>query len=159
MKIASTLISILVAVLSFQGLALGQVKFPKEKIKIGPETIFVEVARTPEQLSQGLMFRTKMAPNEGMLFIFPDQDIRSFWMKNTFLALSIGFFDKQKILVDIQDMQPVKSEMESSPPSYQSRKPAQYALEMNQGWFKKNSINIGDHFEFVTVPKKAAKKD
>lgn len=135
----------LVLLLSWPSLA--QVQFGKEQIKVGGKTIQVEIAETSEQLSHGLMFRTKMKANSGMLFIFPDEEKRSFWMKNTFIPLSIGFFDGKKILVDIQDMQPVKSEMEKTPPSYLSLKPAKYALEMNQGWFKKNGVKVGDQLE------------
>lgn len=148
---------ILVFVLAFQALAYGQVKFPKQKITVGGKTITAEIAESNEQLQRGLMFRTKMGADEGMLFIFPDQETRSFWMKNTFLPLSIGFFDEGKILVDIQDMAPVKSEMETTPPSYVSAKPAKYALEMNQGWFAKNKIAVGAKFEMNSHSKKSAK--
>lgn len=77
-------------------------------------------------------------------------------MKNTFIPLSIGFFNSKKVLVDIQDMEPAKSEMDQNPKSYLSRSPAQYALEVNQGWFQKNKIKLGDRFELVgeTGPKK-----
>ncbi len=73
-------------------------------------------------------------------------------MKNTFIPLSIGFFDSQKTLVDIQDMEPVKSEMDQNPKSYLSQSPAQFALEVNQGWFAKNKIKIGDRFEIIEKP-------
>lgn len=127
--------------------ANAEVQFAKQKIKVGSKTITVEIAETSGQLSKGLMFRKEMAVDEGMLFIFPDLDTRSFWMKNTFIPLSIGFFDQSQKLIDIQDMRPVKSEMETNPPSYISRKPAKYALEMNQGWFAKNKVKVGDKLE------------
>ena len=138
-------------------LAHAEIKFPKEKIKLAGKTINVEVARTNAQLSQGLMYRTHMGENDGMIFVFPDVATRSFWMKNTFLPLSIGFFDDEKILVDIQDMAPVKSEMETMPPSYVSAKPARYALEMNQGWFKKNGVKVGAKFEGLGEKKNSGK--
>lgn len=148
---------VLLASLLTSTLAHAAVKFPKEKIRLGGKTLTVEVARTPEQLSHGLMYRTKMGENEGMIFVFPDVDTRSFWMKNTFIPLSIGFFDEKKILVDIQDMEPVKSEMVTTPPSYVSAKPAKYALEMNRGWFHKNSIKIGAKFEGLEDRKSSGK--
>lgn len=119
------------------------VQFGKKKIKVGGVPLTVEIADTPEKTSRGLMFRQKLDEGTGMLFIFPDEEIRSFWMKNTFIPLSIGFFDSGKKLVDIQDMKPVKSELESNPPSYLSAAPARYALEVPKGWFKKKKIKLG----------------
>lgn len=148
---AKNFILVVLVLVSSVGLAAPQ--FPKEEIKLGNKLIRIEVARTRDQLSHGLMYRESLKPDEGMLFIFPDQDVRSFWMKNTFIALSIGFFDQDRILVDIQDMRPVSSEAEKSPPSYMSAKPAQYALEMNQGWFKRNKIKTGMRFDFVKPSK------
>lgn len=139
-------------------LAHAEIKFPKEKIKLGGKTITVEVARSNEQLARGLMYRTQMGENDGMIFIFPDVDTRSFWMKNTFIDLSIGFFDEGKILVDIQEMDAVKSEMVATPPSYVSAKPAKYALEMNRGWFAKNSVKIGAKFEGLNDTKTPRKR-
>ena len=111
----------------------------KQKIKIGHKVVVVEVADTPDKASQGLMFRTKLEDDSGMLFVFDSEEIRNFWMKNTFIDLSIGFFNKDKVLVDIQEMQSVKSIMEQ-PKSYESREKAKYALEMNKNWFTKNKI-------------------
>lgn len=130
--------------------------FSKQKLKLGSQTIQVEIADTPQLSSRGLMFRQKLPENQGMLFIFQGDQLRSFWMKNTFIPLSIGFFSSKKVLVDIQDMEPAKSEMDQNPKSYLSRSPAQYALEVNQGWFQKNKIKLGDRFELVgeTGPKK-----
>lgn len=121
--------------------------FPKKKIQINGKTITVEVAETPAQQQQGLMFREKLAANAGMIFVFPDEDIRSFWMKNTYIDLSIGYFDKNRKLIDIQDMK-ATSVAQTNFPSYVSRAPAQYALEMNQGWFKKQGVKLGDKFSW-----------
>lgn len=85
-----------------------------------------------------------------MLFVYDKQQVLSFWMKNTFIPLSIGFFDRNKKLVDIQDMEPMKSIMQEPQISYQSKFPAKYALEMNKGWFKKNQIKLGTRFKFVS---------
>lgn len=103
----------------------------------------VEVAQTPQQLARGLMFRPRLAENEGMLFIFEDEQTRSFWMKNTLIDLSIGFFDKNQTLVDVQEMKSGKGIPDSALKSYLSVKPAKYALEMNTGWFDKKKIKIG----------------
>jgi len=114
-----------------QGKALVQLTIKGKKIR-------VEVARTEEEKSQGLMFRDKLAPDEGMLFIYEREDFLSFWMKNTPLPLSIAFLDQRGKIVDIQDMVPFSLQ------THVSAFPAQYALEVNQGWFKQKGISIGD---------------
>ena len=73
-----------------------EVTFQTQSIKVGKKTVLVEIAKAAKQRSQGLMFRTKLDAGKGMLFIFPKQKLRSFWMKNTFIPLSLGFFDKTK---------------------------------------------------------------
>ncbi|OQW47816.1 MAG: hypothetical protein A4S09_14700 [Proteobacteria bacterium SG_bin7] len=126
----------------------SEVKFEKKRIKIGTATLTVEIADTPERLNRGLMDRQKMGEDEGMLFIFSEEDIRHFWMKNTYIPLSIGFFSKDKKLVDVQDMDAVRSAVEI-PKNYSSKKPAKYALEVNQGWFSRHKIRPKYAFEFV----------
>lgn len=123
------------------------ITFKKEKITLDGKTIPVELAETPEQHERGLMFRKSMPENEGMLFVFSNEEVRYFWMKNTFIDLSIGYFDKEKTLIDIQEMKSA-SMMETRPPSYPSAKPAKYALEMNKGWFAKNKVKLGQKFQF-----------
>jgi len=111
--------------------AFVQLTFKAKKIK-------AEVARTEEEKSQGLMFRDKLGPDEGMLFIYEREDFLSFWMKNTPLPLSIAFLDPRGKIVDIQDMEPFNLR------THTSARPAMYALEMNKGWFKKNGVKVGD---------------
>lgn len=123
--------------------AKTEVQFLKKTIQVGKKNLQVEIADSPEKAARGLMFRTSLKENDGMLFIFQNEEIRHFWMKNTFIPLSIGFFDKNKKLVDIQEMQPVTSEMQKNIPTYTSKKPAQFVLEMPSGWFNKNKIRMG----------------
>ncbi len=108
------------------------------QLMIKGKKIRVEVARTEEEKSQGLMFRDKLGPDEGMLFIYEREDFLSFWMKNTPLPLSIAFLDPRGKIVDIQDMEPFDLR------THTSARAALYALEMNKGWFKKNGIRVGD---------------
>jgi uncharacterized membrane protein (UPF0127 family) len=114
----------------------------KEWIQVGPEKIQVELALTPKEQSKGLMFRHELAEESGMLFVFKDERPLNFWMKNTFIPLSIGYFDAKGKLIDIQEMRPVTSEMET-PSTYPSHGPASFALEMNPGWFEKHHIKVG----------------
>ncbi len=124
------------------------VSFKKKIAKIGTKTITVEIAETSKQLEHGLMYRKKMGADSGMLFIFPDEQTRMFWMKNTLIDLSIGYFNKQKKLVDIQEMKASTSLMQQDLPGYASKNPAMFALEMNKGWFKKNKIELGAEIKF-----------
>lgn len=123
--------------------AFAEMTFPSKKIQVASHELEVEIAKTPQQHAQGLMFRTQMGENEGMLFIFEGEQTRSFWMKNTLIDLSIGFFDKNGTLVDVQEMKSGKGIPESALKSYLSVKPAKYALEMNKGWFDRKKIKIG----------------
>lgn len=145
MKIYLYVILLLVGISTAQA-QIERPKFSKTKVRLASKIIEVEVADEPEEWSHGLMFKKSMHEDEGMLFVFPNSEIRSFWMKNTFIPLTIGYFDSNRRLINTVDMKPVKSEMESNLPSYKSEAPAKYALEMNQGWFKKNQVKPGEVF-------------
>ncbi len=131
------LMTLLIAV---EGLAFS---FAKKQIQLGSKTLVVEIAETDEQHQRGLMYRDKLSNDEGMLFIFKEEAPRFFWMKNTLIDLSIGYFDKNGDLIDIQEMKSGKGIPDSALPSYPSAKPAKFALEMRKGWFAENKIKIG----------------
>ncbi len=136
--------------LSWGANSKNDVKFEKAVIELAGKKIKVEIAQTMEQHERGLMFRKSLGPDEGMLFVFDYEQPLSFWMKNTLINLSIGYFDKVKRLVDIQEMK-ATSVMEQNPPSYPSKAPAMYALEMSQGWFSKNKIKLGSVLKLKSV--------
>ena len=121
--------------------------FTKKKIQINKTSLEVEVAETQEQHSYGLMFRNKLPENYGMMFVFESAQPRSFWMKNTFIDLSIGYFDENKVLFQIIDMKATNM-MQKEFPSYESSAPAQFALEVPKGWFQKNGVKVGDKFNW-----------
>jgi uncharacterized membrane protein (UPF0127 family) len=114
-----------------------QPKLPTTPLTIGLHVVQAELAVTPEQQATGMMFRTTMGINEGMLFVAEERGVRCFWMRNTLLPLSIAFIDDDGIIVNIADMQP-RSEQ-----SHCSARPVRFALEMNQGWFAKRGIKPG----------------
>ncbi len=103
----------------------------------------VEVANNIFERARGLMYRTALGVNRGMLFVYPEEQKLSFWMRNTLIPLSIAFIDSELRIVDIQDMRPLDDE----PPSYVSPGPAQYALEVNQGFFEERGVKVGDRVE------------
>jgi uncharacterized protein len=108
------------------------------QLTVKEKKIKAEVARTEDEKSRGLMFREKLGPDEGMLFIYEREDFLSFWMKNTALPLSIAFLDPIGRIVDLQDMEPFNLR------THTSARPARYALEMNRNWFQKNGVKVGD---------------
>lgn len=98
----------------------------------------VEIADTDAERQMGLMGREALAADAGMLFVFDTEQPLSFWMKDTLIPLSIAFIDAQGTIVDIQDMQP----LDETP--HDSAAPAQYALEVNQGFFAERGIQVGN---------------
>ena len=105
--------------------------FSKKKIVINKVVLDVEVAETQEQHNYGLMNRDHLPENLGMMFVFKESEIRSFWMKNTFIDLSIGYFDQNKVLFQILDMKATNLAQKEFP-SYSSSGPAQYALVVSE---------------------------
>lgn len=119
-------------------------------LRIGSAQLYVEIASTTDTRNLGLMHRESLPENHGMLFVYDAPETLSFWMKNTRIPLTIGFFNAEKILLQTEDMDPPKS---SQLPLrvYKSSKPALYALEVPQHWFIKNKISIGDKFSLQDV--------
>src|SRR5215203_1946053 len=103
--------------------------------------VHVEIADTPGERHTGLMGRSALAEEAGMLFVFEQELILWFWMKDTLIPLSIAYIDAEGRIVDIQDMQPLDET------DHPSAEPAQYALEVNQGFFEGRGIVIGGMVE------------
>ncbi len=103
----------------------------------------VEVADDPFERTKGLMYRKALGEDRGMLFVFSREQPLSFWMKNTYIPLSIAYIDSEGRITDILDMKP----LDDKPPHYVSSEPVQYALEVNQGFFKEQGVKVGDHAE------------
>lgn len=133
--------------------SLPDVSFEKATLKLGGKILKIEVAETDAQLERGLMFRKSLKDDEGMLFIFPRERTLAFWMKNTLIDLAIGYFDKDKRLVDIQEMK-ATTLMTVDHPSYPSKAPAMYALEVPKGWFTRHGVKIGAKFSLDESPVK-----
>ena len=110
------------------------------------DTVEAEVARTAEERAEGLMYRESLAKGKGMLFVFPDSRIRSFWMKNTFIPLDIAYMDADCKIVDIKAMEPESTE------SLPSVLPAMFALEVPAGWFEEKGISVGAQARLVFGP-------
>jgi uncharacterized membrane protein (UPF0127 family) len=130
-----------IAIMIPAGPALAQ--FPAIELSVGIHLVHAEVANTFETRAQGLMFRRSLGPNGGMLFVFPQADAHCMWMKNTLIPLSVAFIDGKGRVVSISEMLP------QTETSHCAKAPANYALEMNRGWFASKRIRPGATIEGV----------
>ena len=114
-------------------------------VVLGGERFAVELATTPDEQSLGLMFRDSLPDDRGMLFIFPREGMRSFWMKNTRIPLDIFYFDAGLRLVSVsENARPCRT---ARCPSYPSAGPARYVLELNAGKAAELGVQPGDLLE------------
>jgi uncharacterized membrane protein (UPF0127 family) len=123
-------------------------ELPTVELSIKDTRLVAEVAATEATRTTGLMNRFSLQPDHGMLFVFKAPQPQAFWMKNTYVPLSIAFIGSDGRILNIADMAP---QTETTHPS---RGPAHFALEMRKGWFAQHGIGAG---EFVAglerVPK------
>jgi uncharacterized membrane protein (UPF0127 family) len=113
------------------------------RVVVKGHDLTIELATTPEARSCGLSLRDSLPENRGMLFVYAEPEILTFWMKNTRMPLSIAFIDVAGRVVSIQKMNPFPTTTVFASPV-----PALYALEVNQGWFEENGVGVGDIVEF-----------
>ena len=126
------------AALLLAGAAQAQDPLPMRTLTLGERTIQAEVADRPETRAMGLMDRQSLTPDHGMLFVFEQEGMPCFWMKNTPLPLDFAFIDQEGFIANIAAMQPF--DLQSHCPV----RPIRYALEMEQGWFAKADKQAGE---------------
>ena len=114
-----------------------QAQLPLLELFAGMHRIEAEIAATSDSRQVGMMQRTIMPPQRGMLFVFPEVAKHCMWMRNTLLPLSVAFLDESGRIINVEDMQP-KTEN-----NHCSIRPARYALEMNLGWFRSRGLGAG----------------
>lgn len=130
--------SVFVAFLPGASVAQVNKDLPVVDLSIKNVKLKAEIAADNNTRSVGLMNRFSLKPDNGMLFVFAESQPLGFWMRNTFIPLSIAYIDRTGTIINILDMKPHD---ESSHPS---AAPALYALEMKQGWFKEHGIVAGE---------------
>lgn len=116
----------------------AQPKLPTIKLWLGAQEMDAEMAVTLEEVETGMMFRTNMGPNDGMLFVFRAPYQTSFWMKNTIVPLSAAYINPEGTILEIHDLQPQNTNEVVAATSN-----VQYVLETPQGWFRTNHIEVG----------------
>src|SRR6476469_10527675 len=110
-------------------LAVAADEAPTRTLTIRDQKLEVEIASTPQTRALGLMNRFSLRTDHGMLFVFETPQPLAFYMKNTYVPLSIAFVDSRGKILNIEDMRPLDES------THWSRGVAQYAIEMRQGWF------------------------
>jgi uncharacterized membrane protein (UPF0127 family) len=116
-------------------------------VKLHGHRYTVELALNDEQRMRGLMFRTHMNPDRGMLFVHDAQEPLAYWMKNTKIALDIFYFDSKRRLVSVSRNTPPCDLGDACPP-YRSEGPALYVLELNAGIADRLQVKKGDRLAF-----------
>jgi uncharacterized membrane protein (UPF0127 family) len=134
---------LLALLLAAAGAHAQQPSLPAIQLGAGMHLIRAEVADRDATRSLGLMHRTSLPQNGGMLFVFDQDASHCMWMKNTLIPLSVAFLDAQGAIINIADMQP------HSEQSHCAARPARYALEMTQGWFAQRGIRAGTRLRGV----------
>lgn len=111
---------------------------------VAGRTVTVELAITPPARNMGLMHRTSLDPDRGMLFIFTDSKPRTFWMRNTLIPLDIIFLNADGTVQNIEQGAPM-----AEVPGYHSRGSARMVLELNAGWAAEHGLKAGDRIEIA----------
>ena len=118
-------------------------------LSIAGHKLRAEIAATPDERMRGLMFRTELAENRGMLFVYPQPSLQAMWMMNTIIPLSVAFIGRDGRILNIEDMAPQTKD------AHPSQGAAAYSLEMNQGWFAARGIGRGTLVEGLEAAPRA----
>ncbi|MEJ5237531.1 DUF192 domain-containing protein [Limisphaera sp. VF-2] len=116
----------------------AQPPLPTVKLWLGSQELVAEVARRPVEIATGMMFRESLPEGHGMLFVFPNADRRSFWMRNCRVPLSAAYIDPEGVILEVVDLEP----MDERPVPSQSDR-VQYVLEVPRNWFRKHGLGPG----------------
>jgi uncharacterized membrane protein (UPF0127 family) len=130
--------SVVALLLAVPLLAMAADDAPTRTLTIRDQKLEVEIASTPQTRALGLMNRFSLRTDHGMLFVFETPQPLAFYMKNTYVPLSIAFVDARGRILNIEDMRPLDES------THWSKGQALYAIEMRQGWFASKGIGPGD---------------
>ncbi len=115
-------------------------------VKVGGRMVRMQIAALPPEMQRGLMHRKSLGADAGMLFVFAQPQQLGFWMRETTLLLDIGYFDSAGVLKEIYPLYPLDERSVAS-----RARDLQFALEMNQGWFKQSGVKPGARLDLKAV--------
>lgn len=115
-------------------------------VVFGTDTVVAEIASTPQAHEMGLMFRDSLPSGTGMLFVFEEEEIRGFWMDNTYVDLDVAFIDASFRVVGFEHLEAMDKEVKDS------LAPFKYALEVPSGWFEAHGVSVGDAVSIADRP-------
>ena len=121
------------------------IEFGHAKVNMAGQTYSLELASNDTQRARGLMYRTELCDNCGMLFDFGRERHVGMWMKNTNIALDVAYINAKGKIINIEQMQP------HSLQSHHSDGPVKFAIEMNVGWFAKQGLQAGDKVRLISA--------
>jgi uncharacterized protein len=117
----------------------AQPRLATVQLWLGPEQLTAELAASVKEVTTGMMFRTNMAENDGMIFNLGEPPRSAhFWMKNCYIPLSVAFIDPNGVILEIHDLQPQNTNNVDS-----TSENVLFALETKQGWFSRHNIHEG----------------
>jgi hypothetical protein len=116
----------------------AQPRLQTVKLWLGPQEMTAEVAITEQQVRTGMMFRTNVDENEGMIFILPNTERAAFWMKNCFVPLSVAYIDPDGVIQEIHPLEPQNTNSVIA-----ASENIRFALETKQDWFQRHNIGPG----------------
>lgn len=140
--VISTIVLTIVISIGLTNSAMAQDKpqptLPSIELKVAGKTLNTELASTPNQRYMGLSFRKSLAENEAMLFVYAAEEQLTFTMRNTLIPLSIAYISEDLVIQEIVHMPVGPNQI------FPSKAPAKFALEVNQGWFERSNVGIGE---------------
>jgi uncharacterized membrane protein (UPF0127 family) len=122
------------------------ISYKEGALHMDGQTLHVQIADTPEAMERGLMYRSTMAPYDGMLFVLDTPQSVAFWMKDTHIPLDVGFFDSRQKLLEIHPLKPLDLTVVPSESS-----DVMYALELPAGNFAKKGLKVGDCMQYKVL--------
>jgi len=142
-KNKKVLLGVTLFILCFSFVTCNSEKLPVKNIEVERDgqviaVVKAEIAVSAEERAKGLMYRKSLKDGYGMFFVFEKDEVMSFWMKNTYIPLSIAFIAANGKIIDIKDMYPLDTN------SVYSSRSVRYALETPQGWFLRAGVKEGD---------------
>ena len=123
-------------------------------IRVGDRTVRMQLAVLPDEMERGLMERTDLGPDDGMIFVYRSTQAMAFWMHNTPTPLDIGFFTADGALVEIYPMYPYDEKSVRS-----RRSDLKFALEMNQHWYRDHGVKPGAKLDLRALAEAVKARD